>query len=437
MKSNQLPSLLATVATAALLAACASTPHEKGFVSLFNGQNLDGWKYIGAPGGEYFVTNGLIDCPVQSKGNLITEQEFSDFTLRFDYKYEADGNNGVAIRAPMSTNNLTYVGTEIQLLDDIAPKHAHIHPWQYNGSVYGVVAANHGTGNIGVWNSEEITYLGRHVHIVLNGRVIVDADLNTINDPAVIAMHPGMFRTSGHLGFLGHSSHFQFRDIRLKDLAAGKKDNTPPEGFQALFDGDDIKGWKGLVANPPERAKMSPETLAAEQVKADARMTSHWKAMNGEIVFDGHGDNLCTARDYKDFELLVDWKIPARGDSGIYLRGSPQVQIWEPKSPGQFTPVDGSGGLYNNEINPRHPLLNADHPVGEWNHFRIIMVGEKVHVFLNNELVVNDTTLENYWERSKPIYATGAIELQNHFGPLWFKNIYVREINTNGVKSSP
>jgi hypothetical protein len=71
----------------------------------------------------------------------------------------------------------------------------------------------------------------------------------------------------------------------------------------------------------------------------------------------------------------------------------------------------------------------ADHPVGEWNRFRIVMVGEKVHVFLNGELVVRDTTLENYWERDKPIYSTGQIELQNHGGSLWFKNIYIRELD--------
>jgi len=128
----------------------------------------------------------------------------------------------------------------------------------------------------------------------------------------------------------------------------------------------------------------------------------------------------------------VDWKIPPRGDSGIYLRGSPQVQIWEPESPGHFNPPDGSGGLYNNEKpgNPRHPLKVADKPVGEWNRFRIIMSGEKIHVYLNGELVVRATTLENYWERDKPIYSSGQIELQNHGGPLWFKNVYIRELAT-------
>jgi hypothetical protein len=418
----------AVLAVAGLLSGCATGGKNSGFVSLFDGQSLNGWKYFGNKGGEYFVTNGVIVCPESSHGNLLTENEYSDFVLRLEYKLAPGGNNGVAIRTPAGASGLTYTGVEIQMLDDKAPKHANIKPWQRNGSVYGIVPATNGTAKIGEWNTEEITCIGRHYKIILNGRVIVDTDLNDFHDAAVIQAHPGYLRDRGHLGFLGHASRFEFRNIRIKELPVETKDNTPPKGFVALFDGKDLDGWKGLVMDPPARAKMSPEQLAAEQVKADENMRAHWQAENGEIVFDGKGQNLCTKRDYQDFEMLVDWKIPPKGDSGIYLRGSPQVQIWEPNSPGQFMPADGSGGLYNNEKGLRHPLKFADKPVGEWNRFRIVMVGEKVHVFLNGELVVNNTTLENYWERNQPIYPMGAIELQNHFGPLWFKNIYVREI---------
>jgi hypothetical protein len=442
---NLVSALLASVAALCLL-SCATSPasaqpllspkamgaadanSNRGFVPLFDGKTLNGWTYLGQPGGEYYVSNGCIVCPEIGHNNLVTDKEYSDFVLRLEYKYYPDGNNGVTIRAPMSRENLTYVGVELQLLDDIAPKHRNIQPWQHNGSVYGIVAAKNGAGIIGEWNKEEITCIGRHYKIVLNGRTIVDADLNDVRDPKVIQEHPGFLRDRGHLGLLGHESKFEFRNIEIKEIPVVEKDNTPPKGFIALFNGKDLTGWKGLVKDPPARAKMSPEKLAEAQVKADKRMREHWKVVNGEIVFDGKGDNLCTAKDYGDFEMLVDWKIPPKGDSGIYLRGSPQVQIWEPHSPGQFNPADGSGGLYNNEKSSRHPLKFADKPVGEWNRFRIVMVGDKVHVFLNGELVVNNTTLENYWERSKPIYPIGQIELQNHFGPLWFKNIYIREI---------
>lgn len=195
----------------------------------------------------------------------------------------------------------------------------------------------------------------------------------------------------------------------------------PRSGFEPLFNGKDLSGWKGLVADPPTRAKMSPEQLAEAQFAADARMRAHWRVEDGVLRFDGKGDNLCTARDFGNFELLVDWRIPPKGDSGIYLRGSPQVQIWD-------NPI-GSGGLYNNQKHASTPLAVADRKPGEWNTFRIRMVGELVTVWLNDVLVVDATPLENYWERDKPIEPRGAIELQNHGGELWFRTIMVREIH--------
>jgi hypothetical protein len=203
-------------------------------------------------------------------------------------------------------------------------------------------------------------------------------------------------------------------------------DNTPPEGFVALFNGKDLTGWKGLVADPPKRAKMTPEQLAKAQVKADADMRAHWKAVDGVLEFDGKGQSLCTIKDYGDFEMQVDWKINTNGDSGIYLRGSPQVQIWDPSA--KPAAGVGSGGLYNNQKNPSKPTVVADNPIGQWNHFHIKMIGEKVTVHLNGKLVVDDVTLENYWERNKPIYPTGQLELQNHGDKLYFKNVYVKEI---------
>ncbi|WP_339909732.1 DUF1080 domain-containing protein [Symmachiella dynata] len=203
------------------------------------------------------------------------------------------------------------------------------------------------------------------------------------------------------------------------------EDNVPPKGFKALFNGKDLAGWKGLVGNPKVRAKMSPQELATAQKAADENMRQHWSVDNGVLIFDGNnkGGPLCTDKDYGDFEMLVDWKIKEKGDSGIYLRGSPQVQIWD------IELFDtGSGGLYNNKKNPSKPLKTADKPIGEWNTFKIKMVGDKVTVHLNDELVVDNVTLENFWERDKPIYPTGQIELQNHGNTLYFKNIYIREI---------
>jgi hypothetical protein len=212
-----------------------------------------------------------------------------------------------------------------------------------------------------------------------------------------------------------------FACVAFADEPKPAPDNTPPPGYVALFNGKDLTGWKGLVENPPARAKMSPDELAQKQKKADEDMREHWKVEDGALAFDGKGKALCTKKDYGDFEMMVDWKIGPGGDSGIYLRGSPQVQIWD-------RPDIGSGGLYNNKINPSNPTVIADKPVGEWNHFHIKMIGDKVTVWLNDKLVVDNVTMENYWERDKPIYPTGQIELQNHNSPLWFKNIYIKEI---------
>jgi len=195
------------------------------------------------------------------------------------------------------------------------------------------------------------------------------------------------------------------------------------EGFVPLFNSEDLLDWKGLVEDPVKRAKMGPAELRSAQQKADEDMRLHWKVLDGILVFDGKGQSLCTTRDYGDFELFVDWKIEPGGDSGIYLRGSPQVQIWDPaKGP------EGSGGLYNNQIGPPKPLVPGDNPIGSWNTFHVLMTGDRVTVFLNDVLVVDDVIMENYWERGKPIYPTGQIELQAHSTPLDFKDIYLREI---------
>jgi hypothetical protein len=224
-------------------------------------------------------------------------------------------------------------------------------------------------------------------------------------------------------------------ESKIDPASLDKVENTPPSGFVALFNGKDLSGWKGLLSprrgldNPYQAAKLTPEQLADAQKQADADMRKHWSVEDGVIVFDGHGQNLCTDKDYGNFEMWVDWKIPPGGDSGIYIRSSPQVQIWDPanKPAGGI----GSGGLYNNQKHFSNPIAFADRPLGQWNRFHIIMVGDKVTVFLNGNKVVDNTVLENYWDRSKPVLPTGTLQLQNHGGKLWFKNIYVKELPRN------
>ena len=226
-----------------------------------------------------------------------------------------------------------------------------------------------------------------------------------------------------------------------KSAGAEQALNKPPKGFVALFNGKNLAGWKGLLKgpydNPARRAKLTPDRLKQLQKEADEDMRANWKVADGALVFSGKGRSLCTAKDYGDFEMLVDWKIKKDGDSGIYLRGSPQVQIWDTDRENADV---GSGGLYNNKENPSKPTKAADKPVGQWNTFRIFMIGEKVTVILNGEIVVDNVIMENYWDRDIPIFPTGQIELQNHGNTLYFRNVFIREIprekGTNTLKKN-
>lgn len=202
------------------------------------------------------------------------------------------------------------------------------------------------------------------------------------------------------------------------------------EGYVSLFNGKDLSGWKGLVADPIKRSKMNAKTLAAEQAKADEIMRKGWSATNGEIVFSGKGDNLATIKQYGDFEMLVDWKLEnyggIEGDAGIYLRGTPQVQIWDIANTRVGAQV-GSGGLYNNQKNESKPLKVADNATGEWNTFKIKMVDDKVTVWLNGQLVTDNIPLENYWDRNQSIFPNEQIELQAHGSVVYYRDLFIKE----------
>lgn len=206
-------------------------------------------------------------------------------------------------------------------------------------------------------------------------------------------------------------------------------ENPQDGGFVSIFNGKNLDGWKGLVENPIKRVKMTPKELAAAQAKADAAAKTGWIIENGELLFTGKGNNLCTDKQYGDFEMLVDWKLypGPEPDAGIYLRGTPQVQIWDTARVNVGAQV-GSGGLYNNQQNPSKPLKVADQKVGEWNTFRIKMIGERVSVWLNNELVTDNVVLENFWDRSQPIFPTEQIELQAHGSKVAYRDIFIKEI---------
>ncbi|VTU02506.1 Uncharacterized protein OS=Singulisphaera acidiphila (strain ATCC BAA-1392 / DSM 18658 / VKM B-2454 / MOB10) GN=Sinac_6987 PE=4 SV=1: DUF1080: DUF1080 [Gemmataceae bacterium] len=214
----------------------------------------------------------------------------------------------------------------------------------------------------------------------------------------------------------------------------------PPKGFARLFNEKDLGGWHGWAihdkgASPADLAKLSPEDRAKQVGEWTADALKHWSVQSGELVNDGKGAYLATDKDYGDVELLVEYRTVAGADSGVYLRGTPQVQIWDatqafdPKNPTR-KPHLGSGGLFNNSPDApgRDPLVVADKPFGEWNALRIIQVGERTTVYLNDKLVVDAARMENYWDRKLPLPRTGKILLQTHGGEIRWRNLFVREI---------
>ncbi len=223
--------------------------------------------------------------------------------------------------------------------------------------------------------------------------------------------------------------------VIVKAQALKAADVEPPPGFTSLFDGKTLAGWRGRPGSDPRKeAAMDDATRQKRQAAWNADRDEHWTVDTdkGEIVSDGKGVYLTTEEDYGNFELYVDWNLAPNGDSGIYLRGTPQVQIWDPSDSGQFQNGNqrGSGALWNNSNdNPgKWPLVKADNPTNEWNTFRIRMIGSLVWVWLNDKLTVDGAVMENYFDRKLPMFATGCIQLQTHGSETRFRNIFVREI---------
>ena len=209
----------------------------------------------------------------------------------------------------------------------------------------------------------------------------------------------------------------------------------PPAGFTPLFNGKDFSSWRGRPHfDPAKEAEGTDEEQAKRQAEWDTDMAAHWKVENGVIVNDGKGVFLTTDRDYADFELHLEWMFPEPcGDSGIYLRGNPQVQMWDPSCERDFKLgcQKGSGGLWNNAAGSegKDPLVKADRPTGEWNAFKIRIQGERVTVVLNDQLVVDNQPLPNYFTKGQsPLPERGPIQIQTHGAPLHVRDVFIREL---------
>ncbi len=209
---------------------------------------------------------------------------------------------------------------------------------------------------------------------------------------------------------------------------------APPPGFISLFNGKDLTGWYGMGHFDPRKLwAMSPEERATKREADMAEFKAHWHVENGELVNDGNGPYATTEKEFGDIELLIDYKTVAMADSGIYLRATPQVQIWDYTKEGGKWDIGadkGSGGLWNNSAGApgKDPLVLADKPFGEWNHCRILQLGSRTTVYLNDKLVVDNAIMENFWDRAVPLFPKGPIQLQTHGGEIRWRNICLREV---------
>ncbi|HYG33928.1 MAG TPA: DUF1080 domain-containing protein [Clostridia bacterium] len=217
---------------------------------------------------------------------------------------------------------------------------------------------------------------------------------------------------------------------------ASRAADNPPPGFKALFNGKNLDGWWGAETEDPRKyMALPPEEFKKKHDASLKDINEHWSVQNGELVNDGKGLYLTTDKFYGDFELLLDYRTVPLADSGIYLRGCPQVQIWDYTEKAKFDigADKGSGALWNNSPGApgKDPLVKADKPFGEWNHFRIVMVGSRVWVWLNDKQTVNGANMENYYDRKLPVPAKGPIQLQTHGGEIRWRNVFIREIGSD------
>jgi serine/threonine protein kinase len=391
-----------------------------GFVSLFNGKDLTGWKLPTGGTGDWKVVDGSIVSSGE-RSHLFSEGDnYENFHLYVEAMINDGGNSGVFFRTTLGTGFPKGYEAQIDATHPDTIRTGSLYPaFNVTEDDKKKIVINEMLHKPGEWFTYEMIADGNHIIIKLNGKTTVDF------------VDPNNTYAKGHFALQQHDAGtvVKFRKIEVKELPPSR---PVPQGFVPLFNGKDLTGWHGAIPLD-KRNKLSKNDLAVEQKKADEAIMPHWTVRDGMLVNDGQGDNLATVKEYGNFEMYLDWKIEPRGDSGVYLRGYPQVQIWDSDaSPGAkgADKGSGSGGLWNNldEKNGKRPLKKVDKPVGEWNTMHIVMKGERVTVWLNDVMVVDNAMLENYWDHGKALVAKGPLELQKHTGTLWFKNIYIREL---------
>lgn len=438
-----LPSLALALGTSLIFSGCSSTTEittsrtettflsapaatEIDFKPLFNGRDLSGWKLLGQVGEGFRVKDRILICPEGGGGKLLTEKQYANFIMRFEFRLSKGANNGIVIRAPFTAKSLAYDGMELQILDDSAadpdstpgPNHSH-------GSLYDVLQAKRGALRpAGEWNEQEIIAKGRRIWVTVNGKVILEADLNAIKDPAVIQKHPGLFKERGHIGLMGHKDFCAFRNIRIKELPSPRVYNRADDGFDQLFSGSDLKGWHGGLDSAFQSASPGDKVQEVKRQVSDLNMQTHWTARGNALVCDGQGADIFSEREYGDFELSLEYKVEPGATGGVLPFGLSGVVVQDRDTPGNER--IGSGGLHDGNSLYKPPSKYADHFAGAWNRLRVILSGGRTHVFLNDELVVNNVSFKN--PNQTPLPSAGPIGLASGRGKVSYRSIYARGI---------
>jgi hypothetical protein len=433
-------------AVAASFGNSVTAPAADGFVDLFNGRDLAGWFNVNTAPSTWTVQDGLIICSGKPIGELRTERMYQNFILELEWRHlRPGGNSGVFVWADDITarGQPFHRGVEVQVLDgsggdgytthgDVFPIHgATLTPenggkWQ--GRAYPTELRSKPSPE---WNHYRIECRDGTIALAVNGKVVTrgrDASPR-----------------KGYICLESEGGLVHFRNLRLRELpdtplAPGQVAQAD-RGFKSLYNGLDFTGWDYTREHQ-----------------------GHWVAKDWVLDYDGKSQDLWTAQEFGDFELIADWRwtakpqkaqlpvlqpdgqeekdadgkiktveVPDAGDSGIYLRGSSksQVNIW-------CWPI-GSGEVYGYRTDASQPpeiragvtpKRKADAPIGQWNRFHLTMVGERLTVRLNDQTVIENARLPGVPQR-------GKIALQHHGNPIQFANLYVREIRPTPFGTDP
>jgi hypothetical protein len=396
---------------------------EDGFVPLFAGDSLQGWKVsdwsnINAPqqvqGTPWRIEKGVL-YGLNKRTWITSPGEYSDFVLKLESKIGKGANGGIGLRFPLD-GDPAYTAMELQVVDHEVYYGGQSAPAQRTASIYDEIAASpEVTKPPGQWNAWEITAQGSHVTVVLNGQKVIDADLSRETKarqqkgPA-LAQRP----LKGHIGFQNLNGEITLRNIMIKELGAGKLAPAKAgEDFVPLFNGKNLDGWVNV--------NCAPET---------------WQVKDGIIVCSGIPTGvLRTGKQYENYVLELEWRhIKKAGNAGLFIHSDPLPAPGQPFTRSiEVQIMDGNGGdifaihgafMAPDKPHPKGwmralPAEDRTNPAGQWNHYRLESRDGAVTLAVNGEVVTRGYHLNP---------RKGYICLESEGSEVHFRNIRIKEL---------